>query len=86
MMNRPKPTQAPISGASACAAAPTRGRQRAGQRIDDVAEQHRLDELRHRERDIGEREHAGEPGLGLQQAEHAKINAQKRHDRGDRRR
>ena len=81
MMNRPKPTQAPISGASDVRRGPDAGRQRAGQRVDDVAEQHRLDELRHRERDVGEREHAREPRLGRQQAEDAKINAQKRHDR-----
>ena len=37
---------------------PNAGRKRAGQRIDDMAEQHRLDELRHRQRDIGDRKRA----------------------------
>ena len=60
---------------------PQPGRKRAGQRIDDVAEQNRLDELRDRQRDIGNREHDGEPCLGFQKAEQAQVNAQKRHDR-----
>ena len=59
---------------------PEPGRKRAGQRIDDVAEQHRLDELRDRQRDIGERERDGEPCFGFEKAEQAQINAQKRHD------
>ena len=81
MMNRPKPTHAPINGASTMRGRPDAGRKRAGQRIDDVAEQHRLDELRNRQRDIGNREHDGEPCFGFEKAEQAQINAQKRHDR-----
>ena len=64
MMNKPKPTQAPISGASARAAGHDAGGKRAGQRIDDMAEQHRLDELRHRKRDVGERQRPCKPRLG----------------------
>ncbi len=55
--------------------------QRARQRIDDAAEQHRLDELRRGERDIGERQRDGEAGVGAQQAEHAEIEADERHGR-----
>ena len=74
-MNRPNATQAPISGAKAAIAASDAGRQRAGQRIDDMAEQHRLDELRNGERDVGERERARKPRLRREQVEHPEIDA-----------
>ena len=74
MMNNPKPTQAPISGASR-GGRPDAGGQRARQRVDDMAEQHRLDELRDRERDIGERERPGEPRLRRQEVKHPQIDA-----------
>ena len=56
-----------------------RGGQRAGQRVDDVAEQDRLDQLRHRERDVGERKYAGEAGFGREQRDEAGVGANKRH-------
>ena len=40
---------------------------RAHQRVDDAAEQHRLGELRRRQRHIGDREHPAEAGLGAEQ-------------------
>ena len=43
---------------------PDAGRQRARERIDDAAEQHRLDELRRGERDIRGRQCHREPGVG----------------------
>ena len=58
-------------------------RQRSGQGVDDAAEQDRLDEQRHRERDIGERKRGGEARLGREQLKHTQINAEKRHDRSD---
>ena len=82
MMNSPKAIQAPSSGASASAAAPDAGRQRARQRIDDAAEQHRLDELRRGERDIRQRQCHRERGVGAEQAKHAKIDAGERHGGG----
>ena len=60
MMNRPKPTQAPTSGASVSAAAAAAAASGPDKRIDDAAEQDRLDEQRHRQRDIGERQRGGE--------------------------
>ena len=80
MMNSPKATQAPSSGASARRRSPDAGRQRARERIDDAAEQHRLDELRRGERDIRGRQCHREPGVGAEQAKHAKIDAGERHD------
>jgi hypothetical protein len=56
-------------------------RQRSRQGIDDTAEQHRLDELRRRQHDIGERQHQGEPRLRTQEAEDTKINADEGHAR-----
>ncbi len=56
------------------------GGQRAGQRIDDAAKQHRLDELRCGESDIGERQHRRQPRLRTQQSEYAKVDANKPHD------
>ena len=50
-----------------------------GQGIDNAAEQHRLDELRGGERDIGERQCHGKPRDGAQQAENAKINTDEGH-------
>ena len=58
------------------------GRQRARERIDDAAEQHRLDELRRSERDIRQRQCHREPNVGAEQAKHAKIDAEKRHGGG----
>ncbi len=58
-------------------------RQRPGQGIDDAAEQDRLDEQRHCERDIGERERGGEARFGREQLKHTQIDAEKRHDRSD---
>src|SRR5271163_458078 len=46
-----------------------------------MAEQYRLDELRHRERDICDRERACEPRLGREKIENTEISAQKQHDR-----
>ena len=58
---------------------PDAGRQRAGERIDDAAEQHRLDELRRGERDIRGRQCHRQRGIGTEQAKHAKIDAGERH-------
>ena len=52
------------------------GALRAGQRIDDAAEQHRLGERRGGERDIGERQQPAEPHLRAEQAEHAGVEAE----------
>ena len=54
---------------------PYAGRKRAGQRIDDVAEQHRLDKLRHRQRDIGKRQRNGELNFRFEKPEQAQIDA-----------
>ena len=56
------------------------GRQCSRQGIDDTAEQHRLDELRRGERDIGKRQRHGQPRVGPQQAEDAKVDADEGHD------
>jgi hypothetical protein len=55
-------------------------RQRSRQGIDDTAEQHRLDELRRGQRDIGKRQRDGQPRVGPQQSEDAKVDADKGHD------
>jgi hypothetical protein len=54
--------------------------QRARERVDDTAEQHRLDELRPRQPDIGERECQHEPRVATQQPEYATINADEGHE------
>ena len=41
------------------------------QRIDDAAEQDRLGELRYGQQNVRNREDPGEPGLGLEEADHA---------------
>jgi hypothetical protein len=83
MMNSPNATQAPSSGAKqrrqGQGRRPDAGRQRAGERIDNAAEQHRLDELRRGECDIRGRQCHRQRGLGTQQAKHAKIDADERH-------
>ena len=56
-----------------------RGALRAHQRVDDAAEQHRLGELRDRERHIGAGEHPAEPRLGAEQAKHARIELEEIH-------
>ena len=50
-----------------------------GKRIDNAAEQHRLDELRAGERDVGEPQRYRELGLRAQQSQHAKIDAEEGH-------
>jgi hypothetical protein len=55
---------------------------RAGQRIDDAPEQHRLGELRRRQRHIGNRQHPAEPGLVAQKLEHTCVQANEIHDAG----
>ena len=52
------------------------GALRAGQRIDDAAEQHRLGERRRGERDIGERQQPAQPHLRAEQAEHAGVEVE----------
>ena len=61
-------------------------RQRSGQRIDDAAEQHRLDELRAGERDIGQRQRQRQSRDRAQQAENAEIDADEGHDDSENRR
>ena len=51
------------------------GRQCARQSIDDMPEQHRFDELRDRQRDVGKREHARKPRLRREQVEQPEIDA-----------
>jgi hypothetical protein len=46
-----------------------------------VAEQHRLDELRNSQRNIGEGKGQGEPNLRFQEAKHPKIDVYERHER-----
>ena len=55
------------------------GGQRSRQPINDTAEQHRLDELRHRERDVGDRQRDREPRLRCEQRQNAPIDPKKRH-------
>ena len=55
------------------------GRQRARQAVDDTAEQDRLDELRYRQRDVGERQRHRKASLGRQQSQDAEIKPQERH-------
>ena len=49
---------------------------RIGQRIDDAAEQDRLDEGRGGQRHAGERQRPAEPGLGPEQFEHPNDKAE----------
>jgi hypothetical protein len=51
------------------------GGKRAGQSVDDMPEQHRFDELRNGERDVGERQQARKPNLRREQVEHSEIDA-----------
>ena len=46
---------------------------RAGERIDDAAEQNRLCELRGGQRDVGEGQEPAEPGFRTEQGEHATV-------------
>ena len=55
---------------------------RAGQRIDDAAEQHRLGELGGRQRHVGERQHPAEPGLLAEQLQHAHVQTDEIHGLG----
>ena len=52
---------------------------RADQGVDDPPEQHRLRELRGRERDIGKRKHHAQPPFGAEHRENAGIEAKERH-------
>ena len=49
-------------------------------RVDDAAEQHRLDELRAASAILASASDHGEPRVGAQKAEHAKIDTDKGHD------
>ena len=60
-------------------------RLRADERIDDAAEQHGLDELRDRERDVGGGEKDSERLLGAEHREYAQIGAEEGHGRRGRR-
>ena len=82
MVNRPKPTQAieqraERGGIRRC----VRGL-RLHQRVDDTAEQNGLGELGRREQDIGDGQNPGEPGLRLEQGEHAAIKLEEIHALG----
>jgi hypothetical protein len=52
---------------------------RAGQRIDDAPEQHRLGEQRDRQRHIGDGEHPAKTDLRAEQTENARIEAKHFH-------
>ena len=59
--------RSPNASAAAC-------RLRAAQAVDDAAEQHRLGELRARQREIGERQKDRDALLAAEQAKDADIN------------
>ena len=63
MVNSPKPTQAREQRHQIGPGRDAALGLRAGQRIDDAAEQHRLGELRGRQRHVGDGQHPAEPGL-----------------------
>ena len=52
---------------------------RRAQKIDDLAEQHRLVELQRRHRDVGEGQHDRQPALGAQQPDDPTVDAEEFH-------
>ena len=52
----------------------------AGKRIDDAAEQDRLDEHRRGKRQVGDGQRPAQAGLAAEQFEHADIEANKFHE------
>jgi hypothetical protein len=61
---------------------PADARLGAGQGVDDAPEQHRLDEDRGRQHDIGGGQQPGQPALGAEQPQDAGIDAEDRHGLG----
>ncbi len=60
------------------------GRSRARKRVDDAAEQPRLEEVDAREREVREREQDRKTLLGREQAEHTQIDSEQGHRCGSR--
>ena len=80
MVKTPNAAHAPSSGSRSSQQRRLSARLCAGERVDDLAEQHRLGELRDRQREIGDGQEPAEPPLLPEQPQHPDIQANEFHD------